>query len=156
MAAIKQVLLGVVITTALLGEENTITRVVKAQPVYYLLKHPCTNYINLTEFSKLCYLYKNYMLHNGILWYKYNYTNYTYNEYRREPCPFEPCHPCRNDSDVKLKGVLNITYCDPFYIYQLPEFRCVLRYRRYKIIKDAYWNNTGPSYKNCSKSTKGK
>ena len=154
MAAIKQVLLGVVITTALLGEENTITRVVKAQPIprCYLSKHPCTNYINLTEFSKLCYLYKNYMLRNGFLWYKCNYTSYTNDEYRREPCPFEPCHPCRNDSDVKLKGVLNITYCDPFYIYQLPEFRCVLRHFFYG---EVYWNNTGPLYKNCSKSTKG-
>lgn len=161
MVAIKQVVLGVIITTVLLGEENTIARLVKAQPLpYKLSEHPCTNYINLTEFGKLCYLYNIDRRASYISWYKFNYSNYSIISYRYmiqnawEPCPLKPCHPCRNDSDVKFGGILNITYCHPFYIYQLPEFRCVLLYQ-IGYLYDAQWNNTGPLY-NCSNSSNTK
>ena len=162
MAAIKQVLLGVVIMTVLLGEENTISRLVKAQNSTPLLlsEHACANYINLTQFSELCNLSNINYGRLDISWYKSNYTTYrSMHNYIQnalsEPCPLDPCYPCRNDSDsdTQLMRVLNITYCYPHYLYQLPVFRCIFRYRiEYFDYRNTKFN-TGPLYINCSNSS---
>ena len=169
MVAIKQVLLCVVIMTVLLGKENIITRLVKAQPLpkpCYNVRPNCTNYINITEFKGLC----NISGYNW--WLKLSHTDETYKVhflYERyikiypmlswmacyDLCPLDRCHQwqCHNDSDSnkKLIRVLNITYCFSHIIYQLPQFRCISRSPLFSR------NNTTPSYLNCgNSSTNGK
>ena len=159
MAAIKQVLLCVVIMTVLLRKENMIIRLVKAQE----LLPTCSNYINLTEFKGLCDIF-------GYNWWvKINHTTetdtYIVHSHERyiekdtilswpachELCPLNPCHQCHNESNTNLIRVLNISYCFPLIIYQLPQFRCISRSPPFPP------NNTTPSYLNSgNSSTNGK